>query len=784
MSSYSDFFVRATAKALLPYQKRLHEYPSRYTALSVPTGLGKTDAVLVDWLARRPTTRLVWCLPGRTLTRQVASIARERVKALGMNVAVFELMGGSRDNDSTLRPDEPAILVATQDIAVSRALNRGYARSPFRWPVDFALLNNDVQWVFDEVQLLGDALATSAQLAAFRESFSSFGEVPCVWMSATFDRTWLDTVDFKGRPVRMVALDGEDENNEIVRRRLHARKDVQPAPPECRLPKGCAQFVMQQHRPGSLTLVIANTVERAREIWSELQPLRPVLLHSRFRPADRVRPLERLLKERAGVVVSTQVIEAGIDLDADLLVTDAAPWPSLVQRFGRVNRYGDKDEGRIYWVDRPLRAKQKRLASAAEIKEKEEQQVFAPYEPEEVSAAVEQLSPLTSASPGALPGIASLPPYSFVLRRTDLLDLFDTTPDLAGNQIDVSRFVRSGKEHDVYIAWREWEKNSDPPRKPFLSDGELCAVPLGTDLKTFLKKNGAWVWRHTGKGRWEALTLDEVYPGMRLVVRASAGGYEAESGWHPDTTGPVPPVLPEGNQDEEATNDDLRSAGPRQTISAHTDAVVAALRSLAGGLEIAELAPYWETLETAARKHDWGKAHPVFQQTLHGLSVEPQEPPAELLAKQGEGVTANRRHSREWFRHELASAVAMLAEGDSDLAAYIAAAHHGKVRVNIRSMPGEVERAVAGARIARGIHDFDSLFPADLGGGAAMRTAVLSLAISELGRGDGETPGWTDRVLSLLEREGPFRLAFLETLLRAADECASAANSAKGEDRS
>jgi CRISPR-associated endonuclease/helicase Cas3 len=37
------------------------------------------------------------------------------------------------------------------------------------------------------------------------------------------------------------------------------------------------------------------------------------------------------------------------------------------------------------------------------------------------------------------------------LRRKDLLDLFDTTPDLCGNDLDISRYIRDGDDTDVQV---------------------------------------------------------------------------------------------------------------------------------------------------------------------------------------------------------------------------------------------------------------------------------------------------------------------------------------------
>jgi CRISPR-associated endonuclease/helicase Cas3 len=438
---YSEFFSGAAGHPSLPYQQRFRSETANRVMLRAPTGVGKTDAVLVAWLNRRLTEpsrtprRLVWCLPGRALTEQVFAVAQDRTAKAGMSaqVRICRLLGGSADNDLTLRPDESAILVGTQDLLLSRALNRGYARRPLRWPIDFALLNNDSYWVLDDVQLLGDGLATSTQLAAFRDMFGSFGPAQCCWISATFDSTWLRTVDFAPltETVRIIEADDEDRANLIVQRRLKAAKALEPAPRECRLPAGAAEFCASNHRPGTLSLVVVNTVARAREIRAALEKITStelVLLHSRFRARDRAAQMARLnavLPTEGRIVIATQVIEAGIDISADLLLTDIAPYSSIVQRFGRVNRYGDLAASRIFWVDRPLTSKRKGWADLPELNVKEQESICQPYRPAEILECKSILVSLHSAAPDDLPAVSAPPPWEHVVRR---VDLFDGTP--------------------------------------------------------------------------------------------------------------------------------------------------------------------------------------------------------------------------------------------------------------------------------------------------------------------------------------------------------------------
>jgi len=94
---------------------------------------------------------------------------------------------------------------------------------------------------------------------------------------------------------------------------------------------------------GKRVLVVCNTVLRAQEVFEELSKYvnNSVLLHSRFMLKDR-EEIEKSL-DNLDLLVGTQAIEVSLDIDYDVLYSEPAPIDALIQRFGRVNRKGWKD---------------------------------------------------------------------------------------------------------------------------------------------------------------------------------------------------------------------------------------------------------------------------------------------------------------------------------------------------------------------------------------------------------------------------------------------------------
>lgn len=789
--SFESFFLTATGFTPYPYQVAHAGNPVRDAILDIPTAAGKTAAAVLAWMWRRQIDpvntprRLVYCLPMRSLVEQTQENVQKWNAAAGLDLPVYVLMGGDVDEDWELRPEQPAILIGTQDMLLSRALNRGYGMSRYRWPAHFALLNNDAVWVFDEIQLMGAGLPSSSQLAAFRRSFGTFGPCPSVWMSATVSLSDLETVDFAPmlRETPHLTLTDRDLSDRRLRLRLQASKALSKAPTTCRTPKGLAEFAASKHRPGTQTIIVVNRVERARDVFAALDghpkgadAPELLLLHSRFRPNERRAWQQRLRERPAGagrVIVSTQVIEAGMDISSSLLLTDLAPYPSLVQRFGRSNRAGEDEQTAIYWIDRPLTERSAKLADLGELDEKQMDDIALPYSWPDLEEAAKVLIGLESASPAGLPPVAPARSHHHTLRRRDLIDLFDTSRDLSGFDVDISRFVRGGDEHDMLIAWRELGDGPPVRTEPAPGPDELCPVPVN-EVRAFLKntpkgrrRRVGWFWDALD-GEWRPVTTDSMgdvlRPGLVLLFDCGAGGYEPHRGWDPASASPVPAIVVTAEPGESMGEDRRSRQRYRQTLVAHSREVRDTLDEIVAALGNVGLGACLDDLRFAALHHDVGKAHHIFQTTVRGADDS-----LPLLAKS----ESNRRHSRPHFRHELASALSLIVMGAPDLVAYLAAAHHGRIRLSIRALPGEEQPRDSEARFARGIWDGERLPELALDG-LVVPEISLNLEPMLLGAGPAGA-SWVERAVALRDRFGPFRLAFLEALIVAADARASAA---------
>jgi len=400
--SFGGFFEAVHGYPPFLWQSRLAERVSAEgrwpDQLDLPTASGKTAALDVavwhlaleaDRSPRRAPMRVAFVVDRRLIVdeayeralkiaRALAAPAREAVAWVAGRLsslagagerplAVQRLRGGvPRLEDWARTPNQPTLLVSTVDQVGSRLLFRGYGVSERMAPVHAGLLGTDALLLLDEAHLSRPFEETLDAVEMLRGDAS-----PLPWGVAVLTATPV-------RPAkRPFALDAADRANPVLGRRLDRPKpvllaEVRAAPGVAAEDERAAEIKLRVEAAlehlGSQAVggppalgVIVNRVARARAVFERLRkaygpleanaetPADVTLLIGPARGVDRDRRAAELAPLKTGrrtplprplIVVATQTVEAGVDLDFDGLITEAAPLDALRQRWGRLNRSG------------------------------------------------------------------------------------------------------------------------------------------------------------------------------------------------------------------------------------------------------------------------------------------------------------------------------------------------------------------------------------------------------------------------------------------------------------
>ncbi len=124
-------------------------------------------------------------------------------------------------------------------------------------------------------------------------------------------------------------------------------------------------------------LVILNTIDDTKKLYATFGDAENViLLNTHFIPLDRRRKIadakEKLAKNEKVIIISTQLIEAGVDIDFPIVYRDLCPLPSLIQSAGRCNRNNKRAMGQVYFFN----LSEENGKSRAELIYKDEAKVF------------------------------------------------------------------------------------------------------------------------------------------------------------------------------------------------------------------------------------------------------------------------------------------------------------------------------------------------------------------------------------------------------------------------
>ena len=289
-----------------------------------------------------------------------------------------------------------AVICATPEMWGSRVLFRGYGSDRRAWPREAGLLAVDSVVVVDEAHLARQLLVTArrvGQLVAVADEAVPWTPLQVVETTATpagagtavddaaLTAVGVDLQDLaaapvladrltRPKPISVLAVPGWDAKQDRVRRQVAARMadavvDLLATPAVAGTSADDAGAAVSGAPVVAHTVgCFVNTVRRAVEVSAELaartqggRALRVVTVCGQTRPYD----LDRLRQTYPGllsptgnpqvdVIVSTQSLEVGVDLDLAGLVTELAPGSALAQRAGRVNRRGLRPAGPVVVV--------------------------------------------------------------------------------------------------------------------------------------------------------------------------------------------------------------------------------------------------------------------------------------------------------------------------------------------------------------------------------------------------------------------------------------------------
>lgn len=384
--AFDEFFHACTHHHPLRWQRRLAALAvsGRWPDLvELPTGSGKTAVLLIAVYAaayqahsggaRTTPQRIIHVVDRRPVVDQTAAAVLESVSHIGpgpvtdalaklagpwadtagsgadgIGDAVVEgIHGAAPDSRQWQRATGITVVSLTPHQLVSRLLFRGYGVAARSRSIHAGLLGVDSLLVFDEPHLSAQAIETTRRILRMQAEAGPIPGIPAsrmVLLGATIQpgRGGAD------ESMTRFKLETEDLNDTTTAELLaRPRPLILKAGPtaDASVAAAIVGEFRRQHGLGTdrRIAVVVNTVAMAQAVFQRISATGcdPVLMTSRLRGLERQEAARTATSGHPGlVVVGTQSLEVGLDLTFDALITEACPYPSLVQRLGRLNRDG------------------------------------------------------------------------------------------------------------------------------------------------------------------------------------------------------------------------------------------------------------------------------------------------------------------------------------------------------------------------------------------------------------------------------------------------------------
>ncbi|MXW13289.1 MAG: type I-U CRISPR-associated helicase/endonuclease Cas3 [Synechococcus sp. SB0662_bin_45] len=470
---------------------------------------------------------------------------------------VISLRGGLASRTPT-DPSCPTVILCTLPMYGSRLLFRGYGSS--LRAVDAAMAGTDSLVLLDEAHLarhlrslvvaLGECMTGAQPLLNNQRSTATV-----VTLTATGDP---DPASSRSR----FDLDDDDKRHGVIQKRLDATKRLELIEAEGdiarHLAEGTIRLMEEADRPASF-LVFANTPRTAREVFNRVKKetrkkapepdLQLLTGLTREREAERIRKhiLDReqgmaatrsatTPRERHLVVVATQTLEVGADLDAEYLITEACGVRALTQRLGRLNRLGNHNHARALYIHVPP---ERRHGGKWPVYDKEPEDVLQRLKDAQKQADEDQtvnLSPRRVAEvlgpPGDDPGRAPevLPGILWEWVKT-------TTPPEGEAPVEPYFSGIASPQYTVSVIWRVHVP--EPGRRLWPRAKDREAVDIARHEFQAVLTDDEPIHRLGSDGvTVETIGKADLRSGDRVVLPTDRGLLD-EFGWNTDAPGPV-----------------------------------------------------------------------------------------------------------------------------------------------------------------------------------------------------------------------------------------------------
>jgi|LSQX01.2.fsa_nt_gb CRISPR-associated endonuclease/helicase Cas3 len=346
----------------------------RVFTLTAPTGAGKTFTLLsvaLEIQRKKGQLGIIYALPFLSITEQVQKILHDD---LGIDYLPISSKSQNKEIETAqfnyeLNPTKENLQKLLQQDFAEQTFDHPFIVTTFVQLFETLISNQNSTllklpnfsnriFLIDEVQSLPPRLYIffSAWIEAFCRKNNSYA----VLSTATMPK-----LDF---PIKETIAD--DLKPELLFKEYNSKLPVELTNPQRYFSvdifsryrinlidndkfiiKDLTEHILRQTQS---CLIILNTIADTKLLFEALKSeLNVILLNTHFIPTDRSKKIERakthLKANEKVILISTQLIEAGVDIDFPIVYRDLCPLPSLIQSAGRCNRNKTINMGQVYF---------------------------------------------------------------------------------------------------------------------------------------------------------------------------------------------------------------------------------------------------------------------------------------------------------------------------------------------------------------------------------------------------------------------------------------------------